>query len=69
MQPEEAHSGSPLNGESKPVAQKVSSSLTPGPVDVMPRKHRNEDHNLNLGTLVEIPKLDTYSMDLENVAG
>ena len=64
--------GSP-DGESNAVAQNVPTSLTP--TDALPRKRKlNEDHNLNLGTAVKIPKLVTNSpdpltkaMDLENV--
>ena len=62
------------NGEEKPVAQNVPTSLTPTNVPLRKRKV-NDDQNLNLGTPVKIPKLDTNSpnlltleaMDLDNV--
>lgn len=51
------------SGEAKAVAQNVPTSLTP--TNVPPRKRKlNEDHNLNLGTPVKTPKLDTNSPDL-----
>ena len=65
MQPEEvAQAQDTPNGESKAVAQNMPASLPP--MDVVPRKHRNEDHNLNLGTVVKIPKLDTDSIECGN---
>ena len=51
------------NGEAIAVAQNVPMSLTPTNVPLRKRK-LNDDHNLNLGTPVKIPKLDTKSPDL-----
>ena len=51
------------NGEATADAQNVPTSLTPTNVPLRKRK-LNDDNNLNLGTPVKIPKLDTKSPDL-----